>query len=194
MREAGREMHKFEPEHTARLLSAEREKALSPKRLLEDAGLKEGDTFADIGCGPGFFTIPAAAIVGEKGKVFAVDTQQAMLDQLKARKPPKNVTLVRSGESSIPLEGSSADLVLIAFVLHEAERKGVFLKEIKRITRPKGSVLIIDWKRKKEEHGPPIEERLTGKAVKELLREAGFRGIKAFSLNASHYRVSARKG
>lgn len=187
-------MHKFEPKHTARLLSKEREEALSPKRLLEEAGLKEGGTLADIGCGPGFFTLPAAMIVGEKGRVFAVDTQQEMLDQLKTRKPPKNVTLVKSGESFVPIDDSSVDLVLIAFVLHEAERKGLFLKEIKRITKPKGAVLVIDWKRKKEEHGPPVEERLTAKAVGELLREAGFKGIKASSLNASHYRISARKG
>ena len=187
-------MHKFEPKHTARLLSEEREKALSPKRLLEEAGLKEGGTFADIGCGPGFFTLPASMIVGEKGRVFAVDTQQEMLDQLKARKPPKNVVLVKSGESSVPVDDSSADLVLIAFVLHEAERKSVFLKEIKRITKAGGAVLIIDWKKKKEEHGPPVEERLTAKAVSELLTGAGFKGIKASSLNASHYRISARKG
>jgi ubiquinone/menaquinone biosynthesis C-methylase UbiE len=187
-------MHKFEPAHTARLLSAEREKALSPKRLLEEAGLKAGDTFIDVGCGPGFFTMPAAAIAGEKGKVFAVDTQQDMLDQLKARKPPKNVILLKSRESSVPVDASSADLVLIAFVLHEAERKTIFLREIKRITKAGGTVLIIDWKKKREEHGPPVEERLTAKAVEELLRGAGFRGVKASSLNASHYRISARKG
>ncbi len=187
-------MHKFEPKNTARLLSKDREEALSPRRLLEEAGLKAGATFADIGCGPGFFTLPAAGIVGEKGKVFAVDMQQGMLDQLKSRKPPKNVILVKSGEISVPVDASSADLVLIAFVLHEAERKVIFLKEIKRITKAGGTVLIIDWKKKREEHGPPVGERLTAKAVGELLRKAGFRGIKASSINASHYRISARKG
>jgi len=187
-------MHKFHPQHTARLLSEEREKALSPRRLLEEAGLKAGDTFIDVGCGPGFFTLPASSIVGEKGRVFAVDTQQEMLDQLKARKPSKNVILLKSGESSVPVDPSSADLVLIAFVLHEAERKNVFLREMKRITKAGGTVLIIDWKKKKEEHGPPVDERLTAKAVEELLRAAGFRGVNASSLSASHYRISARKG
>ncbi len=186
-------MHKFEPKNTARLLSKEREEALAPKRLLEEAGLKDGDTFADIGCGPGFFTLPAADVVGKSGRVFAVDTQGAMLEQLKSRKPPKNVTLVKSGESSIPIDDSAADLAFAAFVLHEAEKANLFLAEIKRITKPGGAVLIIDWKKKKEEHGPPVEERLTAGAVEELLREAGFRGIKASSLNASHYRVYARK-
>ncbi len=186
-------MHKFEPQKTARLLSAERESELSPERLLREAGLKEGETFADIGCGPGFFTIPAAAIVGDRGTVLAIDTQEEMLDQLKGRKPPKNVLLLKSEENLIPAEDAKADFVLIAFVLHEAEKKDVFLKEIKRITRLGGIIFILDWKKKKEEKGPPLNERLSERSVMELLKEAGYVKVRAASLNPSHYRIIARK-
>ncbi|MBI5588290.1 MAG: methyltransferase, partial [Deltaproteobacteria bacterium] len=64
--------HKFNPEHIARLLSTARKKAIDPEKVLCDAGLKEGDFFADIGSGPGFFSIPASKIVGVRGVVFAI--------------------------------------------------------------------------------------------------------------------------
>jgi len=46
----------------------------NPYKILERAGLKPGQNVLEVGCGPGFFTIPAAHIVGEEGKVYAVDT------------------------------------------------------------------------------------------------------------------------
>jgi len=56
-----------------------------------------------------------------------------------------------------------------------------------RITRPGGSILIIEWKRQKEEHGPPEEERLD---QAELLRQLGASNIKeSGELNPSHYFV-----
>ena len=46
---------------------------VNPVRLLEKMGVKEGQKIIDIGCGPGFFTIPASKIVGEDGFIFALD-------------------------------------------------------------------------------------------------------------------------
>lgn len=185
--------HKFEPRHIDKLLREDRLGNVSPEALLKDAGLKEGDAFADIGCGPGYFTLPASAAVGPSGKVYAVDTQEEMLAHLKKRNPPPNVIPVKSGENSIPLDDATVDFAFIAYVLHETEKKDLFLKEIKRIMRDSAVVLIIDWKKKKEEHGPPKEERLTQGAVVNLLKGAGFVSIKASSLNRSHYRITALK-
>lgn len=185
--------HKYDPKHIDRLLSEERHKDIAPLKLLKEAGVKEGDSFADIGCGPGFFTIPAAEAVGAAGKVFAVDFQEEMLTELKKRTPPENVIPLKSTESHVPLAEATVDFALLAYMLHETQDKTTFLKDVKRILKSKGTILIVDWKKIKEEHGPPIEERLTEDEVGAFLKDAGFSGIKAASISQSHYKITASK-
>ncbi len=186
--------HKFNPEHIGRLIGETRLMETDPEDLWRKEGLKEGCRFADVGCGPGFFTIPAADIVGTAGKVYAIDTQEEMLLELEKRDPPPNVVLVKSAESEIPLEDGSSDMALLAYVLHEAEDTVLFLKEVKRILTDNGSLLILDWKKKAEDKGPPMEDRLTEEEVMARLKEAGFAKPKASSLTESHYKVTALKG
>jgi len=188
-------VHKFNPQHIERLLGGGRQREVKPRQLLLEAGLRSGQVFIDIGCGPGFFTLPAARIVGVKGEAYAVDTEPLMLVELKKRNPPSNVKCVVSDESSVPLSDNIGDFLLLVHVIHEAENKNAFLLELKRLMRPGAKLLVIDWKKRNEEHGPPIEDRVTIKELKSLLNEAGFRGIKSvpFKNNSSHYRVIARK-
>lgn len=185
--------HKFNPEHIERLLGSERLMEMDPEGLLKNEGLKEGYRFADVGCGPGFFAIPAADIVGRAGKVYAIDTQEEMLLELEKRDPPSNVVLVKSVESEIPLEDGSSDMALLAYVLHEAEDTVLFLKEVGRILTDNGSLLILDWKKKAEDKGPPMEDRLTEDEVMARLKEAGFDKPVVSSLTKSHYKITALK-
>lgn len=184
-------MHKFNPSHIDRLLRQERQDAIRPAQVLREAGLTEGGVFADVGCGPGFFTLPAAAIVGPSGRVYAIDTQPEMLNALKSHALPANVTLVRSGEASIPVEDRAADLALAAYVLHEASDTVAFLTEILRLLRPGGRLVVIDWKKQEEEHGPPKAERITEEEAAAFIASAGFEDITVSSMNASHYMITA---
>lgn len=187
-------MHKFNPEHLGRLVSAEREKELCPERVLREAGLRPGDVFADIGSGPGFFTIPAAAIVGPSGMAFAIDTQEEMLLDLRDRRsPPDNVILLKSEEYEIPLAEFEADFALLAYVLHETGDKTRLLREIGRVLRPGGTLLVIDWVKKAEEKGPPVEERIADKDARAFVEEAGFDVVQLSPMNPSHYKVLARR-
>ncbi len=185
--------HKFDPQHIEKLLNAERVKDINPKELLASTGLKPGQVFADVGCGPGFFTLPGAELVGAGGRVYAIDTQQEMLDALKNRNPPPCVYIVRSEEETIPLKDAEADFVLLAYVLHEAQDQTAFLKEIMRILKVGGRLLVIDWKKLKEEKGPPVEERLTEEQTEGFLKKAGFVNSLTSSLNQSHYKIVAFK-
>ena len=63
----------------------ERRKWQNPENVLAEIGLKSGMTFADIGCGQGFFTIPAAKIVGESGKVYASDISETNIQKLREK-------------------------------------------------------------------------------------------------------------
>ena len=90
--------------------------------------------------------------------VFAIDTQERC-SFIHDANPPQNITL-KSDEDSIPLADAEVDFALIAFVLHEAANAESFLKEVRRILRPEGTLLVIDWVKKSEEKGPPLEERI----------------------------------
>lgn len=186
-------MHKFDPKKIDRLMSKEREQELDPEGLLRLCGLKEDDIFADIGSGPGFFSIPAARIVGPYGVVFAIDTQEEMLLHLRDADPAQNIILLKSDEDSIPLADGEVDFALIAFVLHEAADTKSFLKEVKRIIRPEGTLVVIDWVKKAEEKGPPLEERIDVADAVSLLTLAGFSSVTPGPLTQSHYKITASR-
>lgn len=186
-------MHKFNPENIGRLIGEERERELPPETFLINHGLKEGMVFTDIGCGPGFFSIPAAKIVGNKGTVFAVDLQEEMLEEIKKRTASQNIFFLKSEENTIPIENKKTDLLLLAFVLHETIDKVTFLKELRRIIKEGGKALIIDWEKKEEERGPPFQDRLERSEAVKLIEETGFTIEKISSLcNGSHYCVTAK--
>ncbi len=186
-------MHKFDPKNIGVLISEERKKEIDPLKYLKEKGLKKGMAFADIGCGPGFFVFPASEIVGSSGKVYALDTQQEMLSELKKRKPADNVIVLKSDETKLPVDDKAVDVAIMVFVLHEVHHPVDFLKEVKRILKPAGRLIVIDWEKKMEEKGPPFEERILKEKAKKIFEQAGFKKIETGSLTPSHYEVVGRK-
>lgn len=186
-------MHKFDPQNIERLLGEDRLGGRPPGSLLTDSGLKEGMVFADIGCGPGYFTLPAASVVGPGGKVYAVDLQEEMLAELRKRGLPPNVVPVKSEENLIPIEDGEVDFTLLAYVLHEARERSLFLTEVRRISGKGGRVLAIDWEKREEEAGPPVTDRVSMGEALELLTVAGFTVIEKGPLTPSHWRILAER-
>lgn len=74
--------HKFYVKNKYKLDNAKGRELLPPEQTLIRLGLHEGDTMADIGCGIGYFTIPASKIVGDSGKIFAMDLLPEMLEEV----------------------------------------------------------------------------------------------------------------
>lgn len=75
----------FKAANFAKLDAPERKKRLPQKEILEAVGIVEGDITMDIGCGVGHFTFPMSELAGFGGKVYALDLQQGMLDELENR-------------------------------------------------------------------------------------------------------------
>ena len=181
---------KFDARKKEQLLSEEREQALKPEQLLRGLGLKEGDTMADIGCGPGFFTIPAAQIVGERGVVLAADVQGEMLSAVKSRvteKGLKNVRVVKTSDTDVPLPADSCDFVLLAFVLHEIDNRASFLHKVGKLLKKKARLAVIEWQPIAEENGPPVENRIAPESVAEDAHAAGLQTLDRHELNDHHY-------
>ena len=177
--------HKFNVKEMHRLDSPERRKILPPEETLIKAGLRIKDIFIDIGCGIGYFSIPASIIIGNEGKVFSLDTSSEMLEELERRiyeKKIRNIKPILSESYKFPLESNIGTIALISNVLHEVEDKLSFLKETNRALLEEGTLCIIEWQKKETERGPPLEDRLSVSEIKDLLEKTNFKLINSFPI------------
>jgi len=121
----------------------------NPERLLKPL-IKKGDTIVDLGCGGGVFSVAAAKLTGESGKVYAVDLQQKMLDITKklARKNglEDNINCHLCNATSLDLEEELADLVIAFHMVHETGNPSALVKEIGKITKKDGLFLVMEPK------------------------------------------------
>jgi len=101
-------------------------------KYLRKLDITTGQVLVDFGCNAGHYTIPAAAVVGSDGKVYAIDREKSAIDQLKITAQNKgldNIIPIMSGKLSLDLPSSSVDGMLIYDVLHylnKEERKTLY--------------------------------------------------------------------
>lgn len=185
--------HKYDPAHRAHLDSPERRAYLDPAAILTSFGIRRGWRIADIGAGIGFFSLPAAELVGPRGHVFAVDLAGEMLEDLEGRIQKGRVTNIQpllSTEDRVPLADATVDFAFLACVLHELEGPAT-LRECRRILKPSGRLGIVDWKKIDQDEGPPREHRLDEGEAAAVLRDAGFRPMRTFDAGPYHYAIEA---
>lgn len=141
----------------------ERRRILPAQELLQQMGIKAGDTVLDFGAGIGYFSVPALDFVGESGKVIAVDLSKRMLKELRRRAGERpNLTTVQARD----LGSYTADVILLVSVLHEVDDPKLFLESCFTHLNPGGRVFVIDWQKEETPHGPPARIRI---AKNELL-------------------------
>lgn len=109
-------------------------------------GIREGVTVVDYGCGPGRYTTRFSKLVGEDGRVYAVDVQELALEAVKRKMEKQdlgNITpmLAKGYDTGIP--DHVADVVCAIDMFLMVREPPIFLRETHRITRPEG-VLVID--------------------------------------------------
>ena len=120
-------------------------------KMIERSGIKPGMTVIDLGCGSGAFTPFIARVVGERGKVYAVDIQLAMLQQLerKLSKPENqditNIELKQASAYNLPFGDRSIDLVYMVTVLQEIPDRRRALQEIRRVLKPGGTLAVTEF-------------------------------------------------
>jgi len=115
-------------------------------KRIQKFGIGPGETVVDYGCGPGRYTVRLARLVGEQGKVFAVDIHELAIEQVKKKIDKyglKNVVpiLAKGYNSTLPAHG--ADVICAIDMFHLIKNRAEFLAELKRIIKKEG-VLIID--------------------------------------------------
>jgi ubiquinone/menaquinone biosynthesis C-methylase UbiE len=111
--------------------------------------INPGQTVLDLGCGPGTFSIAMAKMVGESGKVIAVDIQEEMLQIVRKKAAQQGlesrIVTHRSSSDRIGLS-EMVDFALAFYMVHEVPNAKAFLKEISSMLKPKGKLLIVEPK------------------------------------------------
>jgi len=174
---------------------ATRRSWFNPEKVLQDAGLRSGMVFVDVGCGDGFFTILAAQIVGAKGIVYAVDTDASAIEKLKRKAAEKGLAnvkaLVAEAEETVFCEGC-ADVVFYSIVLHDFHDPAKVLRNAKRMLKTSGRLVDLDWKKKQTEHGPPFRIRFSEEQAQTLIRNADFGVESVRNVGTDHYVIIAK--
>ncbi len=146
--------------------------------------LQEGMTAVDLGCGMGYFSIGMAKIVGETGKVIAIDLQQRMLETLRKRAEKADVanriTTLLCDENNIGIH-EAVDFALAFWMAHETPDALNFLQQVHVVLKKSGTLLLAEPKG----HVTFSEFEKTASTAEEL----GFKLIDSPEISLSHAAV-----
>ena len=131
----------------ARILDNRIRRWLQDPREILAPYIEEGMTVLDLGCGPGFFSIEMAGMVGKSGRVIAVDLQEGMLNKLKDKirgtEFEERIILHKCEKDRIGVS-LKVDFALAFYMVHEVPDKQLLFDEMASIIRPAGKVLIVE--------------------------------------------------
>ncbi|HLC49037.1 MAG TPA: class I SAM-dependent methyltransferase [Candidatus Andersenbacteria bacterium] len=166
---------------------------IRPDALWQSLGLRAEQEVVHLGCGAGFYLIPAARIVGSKGKATGIDIRSEMLAEVenKARqqKVEHIVYTLHANLENTPgssLHEFSADWVLVANILHQSDPSKV-LAEAKRIAKANGHIAIVEWNTSATPFGPPPNKRINQDEIKSIAETLGLTFVKDFVPSPYHF-------
>jgi ubiquinone/menaquinone biosynthesis C-methylase UbiE len=172
----------------------ERRKWQDPEKILAEIGIAPNMTFVDLGCGDGYFALPAARIVGSKGKVIATDIDEGAIGRLRKQAAEEGLVQlsaeVSAAEKTIACEGC-ADFVFFGINLHDFADPAQVIRNAKRMLRPSGKLVDLDWKPQPMSFGPPLGKRFSITKAQELIESAGFHIILVAESGPYHYIIIA---
>jgi ubiquinone/menaquinone biosynthesis C-methylase UbiE len=140
----------------------------NPQQILRPY-VNKGMIILDIGCGPGFFSVDMAQMVGQSGRIIASDLQEGMLrklrNKIKGTELEERIILHKCEEDKIGLE-EQVDFILAFYMVHEIPHKDIFFKDIGSILKTAGLILIVE---------PPFH--VSKKAFNQTLEKARAAGL-----------------
>jgi ubiquinone/menaquinone biosynthesis C-methylase UbiE len=174
----------------------------NPSKVLLELGVRAGHIVLDFGCGSGTYTIPTAKLVGNGGKVYALDINSSFLDVIEESAKQEGIkNIVRidaSKEGEIPLENEEIDVMLLIDVLHLIEDRAALFDEAYRVLKRGGFIIAYPMHVPEKE----VEELATGRNLN--LEEKKFDGRflifrkfaneSQFSAKASQTKTRDREG
>src|SRR6516165_456086 len=175
------EMHRLHNDPKAYIGALEdpkRDTYQKPQEVMTALGIKSGEVIADIGAGSGYFTFRLAHHVGGKGKIYAVDVSPDMILHINRRIRELNVSnivLVLSDPDDPLLPDHSIDRFFFSESWHHIETQAKYLALMKRMLKPGGEVVMIDFQKKDLPVGPPLQMRIGREDLIKQMESHGFR-------------------
>ncbi len=164
---------------------------LNPEDALKQFGIYGAQDVADIGSGAGHFSLAAAKRL-EGGRLFAIDIQKDMLtrlDSLASDASIKNIHTIWGDAGvykGVPLADGSLDRAMVVNILHSAEDRDVLAKEVRRLVKSDGKVLLIDW-HDTAHMGPHPRHRIDEATALGFFTRHGFEKEKDIDAGGYHY-------
>jgi ubiquinone/menaquinone biosynthesis C-methylase UbiE len=150
---------------------------------------------ADLGAGSGHYAAAAAAIVNPGGKVYAVEIQQDLHKHIKEHAHERHSHIIEPVWGDIErlggsrLRDQSIDAVILANVLFQVENRFGVLAEVKRIIRPGGKLLVVDWAGPYGGMGPAAEKVVPEHEAEALFINGGFHKERSLRAGPHHYGI-----
>ncbi len=165
----------------------------TPSTCLSQFHIEPGMVVADLGCGMGAYTFEITSRVTTMGKVIAVDVQKNLVESLSTEckyRKMHNVSVVwddMDDTNGIALQDSSVDRVVIANTLFQLDDIQKFASEVKRILKPKGLALIVDWAESFGGIGPTPQQVISEARARETFAKVQLFTVKSINAGEHHY-------
>jgi len=169
-----------------------------PIKNLKQFGLRENMIVADLGAGTGFYVINAAQMVPQ-GKVYAIEVQRDFLTTIKNKAKEANLGNVECLMGDVEKIGGThikdevVDAIIVSNILFQVENKDKFIEEIKRILKPEGRTLLIDWLDGSSFTGSNFKAIVPKEKARELFEQKGFVFERDIDAGAYNYGMILRK-
>jgi len=170
---------------------------LNPSEVLDKIEIRPGSVVADFGSGSGYFAIELAKRVGDKGKVYAIDVLPTALESVRSLAKMRGLFNIETRwanlEKTSTLDSESCDFILISNLFFQVPPENWFsiIREVNRVLKFDGQVLIIDWKIDSP-LGPPKNQRVSEEKIKERINHS-LKFIKKLDLSDSHWGLLFKK-
>jgi ubiquinone/menaquinone biosynthesis C-methylase UbiE len=176
-----RDQEQHPPQSTSRYIQVledpSRDPWQQPEKVIATLGLKPGERVADVGAGPGYFTLRFAQAVGPTGKVYGVDISREMLDYLEKQASAQHLTNIQpvlASPHDPKLPAASVDMIFICDTLHHISDRATYFPLLMRALKPGGRLVNIDFHKRSLPVGPPVEMKIP---EPEMIREAEAAGF-----------------
>ena len=171
-----------------------------PHSIVRQLSIAPGSSVADLGAGTGAYSFVLSEAVGSNGKVYACDVQKDMLTRIENEIKERHISNIQTIWSNIEnhqgtkLRDQSIDWVIVANVLFQVEDRPSFIKEIARILKPDGRVLLVDWQESFGNLGPHIKDVISkDQALKEFAQDGLHETPQVVDAGSHHYGIVFKK-
>ncbi len=172
---------------------------LNPDQVIGELKIEPGMKIADFGCGTGYFAFVLAKKVGPEGKIYAIDVLTTALESIRSQAKLRGLYNIEPIRANLEIAGSSkiaadsCDLALMANILFQSQKKAEIISEAKRVLKPGGAALFIEWK-PDSSIGPPSKGyKVPAEEIKKLAQDQDFVLEREFEAGSHHYGLIFKK-